>query len=118
MRSQRPISAGAGELLASSISDWTGADMSPAMGVLLFTVVAGGVVCVGTSLVDLFNRFLFSAKIIFLIAMLALLMPHIHKVNLLYAAAATGSGVISNSGHFYVVRFSRQRTQHRQLYER
>ena len=75
--------SGAGELLASSISDWTGADMSPAMGVLLFTVVAGGVVCVGTSLVDLFNRFLFSAKIIFLAIMLALLLPHIHQINLL-----------------------------------
>ncbi len=57
--------------------------MSPTTGVLLFTFVAGGVVCVGTSLVDLFNRFLFSAKIIFLVVMLALLMPHIHKVNLL-----------------------------------
>ncbi len=57
--------SGAGELLASSISDWTGISMSATAGVLLFTFVAGGVVCVGTSLVDLFNRFLFSAKIIF-----------------------------------------------------
>lgn len=75
--------SGAGELLASSISDWTGTQMSPTAGVLLFTFVAGGVVCMGTSLVDLFNRFLFSAKIIFLVVMLALLMPHIHQVNLL-----------------------------------
>ncbi|MGE9665584.1 aromatic amino acid transport family protein, partial [Escherichia coli] len=62
--------SGAGELLASSISDWTGTNISPTTGVLLFTFVAGGVVCVGTSLVDLFNRLLFSAKIIFLVAML------------------------------------------------
>ena len=75
--------SGAGELLASSINNWLGATLSPAAGVLLFTFVAGGVVCVGTSLVDLFNRFLFSAKIIFLVIMLALLTPHIHKVNLL-----------------------------------
>lgn len=75
--------SGAGELLASSISDWTGISMSATAGVLLFTFVAGGVVCVGTSLVDLFNRFLFSAKIIFLVVMLVLLLPHIHKVNLL-----------------------------------
>ena len=40
-------------------------------------------VCVGTSLVDLFNRFLFSAKILFLVVMLVLLAPHVHKVNLL-----------------------------------
>ena len=57
--------SGAGELLASSISDWTGISMSATAGVLLFTFVAGGVVCVGTSLVDLFNRFLFSAKLLF-----------------------------------------------------
>lgn len=48
-----------------------------------FTLIGGGVVCVGTSLVDLFNRFLFSAKIVFLVVMLALLAPHVHKVNLL-----------------------------------
>ena len=40
-------------------------------------------VFIGTSLVDLFNRFLFSAKIIFLAVMLVLLLPHIHQINLL-----------------------------------
>lgn len=75
--------SGAGELLASSLSEWLNLSVSPAAGVLLFTLIAGGVVCIGTSLVDLFNRFLFSAKLIFLIVMLALLMPHVHKVNLL-----------------------------------
>ncbi len=75
--------SGAGELLASSLSEWLSLSVSPTTGVLLFTLVAGGVVCIGTSLVDLFNRFLFSAKLIFLIVMLALLMPHVHKVNLL-----------------------------------
>ena len=75
--------SGAGELLASSLSEWLSLSVSPATGVLLFTLIAGGVVCIGTSLVDLFNRFLFSAKLLFLIVMLVLLMPHVHKVNLL-----------------------------------
>ncbi|WP_137848871.1 tyrosine transporter TyrP [Enterobacter sp. 2VL] len=75
--------SGAGELIASSINDAFGFNISPATGVIFFTLIGGGVVCVGTSLVDLFNRFLFSAKILFLIAMLVLLAPHIHKVNLL-----------------------------------
>ncbi|MGU3416251.1 tyrosine transporter TyrP [Enterobacteriaceae bacterium C34A] len=75
--------SGAGELLASSLNDWLSVDLPPAAGVLLFTAIGGGVICVGTTLVDLFNRFLFSAKIIFLILMLALLLPHIHQVNLL-----------------------------------
>ncbi len=75
--------SGAGELLASSLTAWTGMNISSVNGVFLFTFVAGGVVCIGTSLVDLFNRFLFSAKIIFLVVMLALLLPHVHQVNLL-----------------------------------
>lgn len=75
--------SGAGELLASSLSQWFSVDMPPAIGVLLFTAIGGTVICIGTSLVDLFNRFLFSAKIIFLVVMLALLLPHIHKINLL-----------------------------------
>ncbi|MTH46520.1 tyrosine transporter TyrP [Intestinirhabdus alba] len=75
--------SGAGELIAASLSDGFGVSVSPKAGALLFTFVAGGVVCVGTSLVDLCNRFLFSAKIIFLVLMLALLMPHVHAVNLL-----------------------------------
>lgn len=75
--------SGAGELLAASLNQWFSLQLSTGAGVLLFTFVAGGVVCIGTSLVDLFNRFLFSAKIIFLVIMLALLMPHIHQVNLL-----------------------------------
>ncbi len=57
--------SGAGELLASSLNQWLDLQLSPVAGVLMFTVIAGGVVCIGTSLVDLFNRFLFSAKIIF-----------------------------------------------------
>lgn len=75
--------SGAGELLASSISGWTGMTMTSTIGVLLFTFVAGGVVCIGTTLVDLFNRILFSLKIVFLLLMLVLLLPHIHKINLL-----------------------------------
>ena len=75
--------SGAGELLASSLNQWLGWSLPPAGGVLLFTAIGGAVVCLGTSLVDLFNRFLFSAKIIFLAIMLALLLPHIHRINLL-----------------------------------
>ncbi len=75
--------SGAGELLSSSLSDWLAITLPPSAGVLLFTLVGGAVVCIGTSLVDLFNRFLFTAKAIFLVVMLALLLPHIHQVNLL-----------------------------------
>lgn len=75
--------SGAGELLAASFSDWLAISLSPSTGVLLFTLVAGGIVCIGTTMVDLFNRLLFSAKIVLLLVMLALLMPHVHRANLL-----------------------------------
>jgi tyrosine-specific transport protein len=75
--------SGAGELLAASLSQWLSTNISATTGVLLFTLVAGGVVCVGTHMVDMFNRVLFSAKIILLVVMLALMMPHIHHTNLL-----------------------------------
>nr|WP_306310632.1 tyrosine transporter TyrP [Xenorhabdus aichiensis] len=75
--------SGAGELLTSSINAWAGSSLSLSTGVILFTIVAGGVVCIGTSSVDFINRILFSAKLIFLILMLGLMMPHIRHVNLL-----------------------------------
>lgn len=82
--------SGAGELLAASLSQWLHIRLAPSGGVLLFTLIGGGVICVGTFLVDLFNRFLFSAKILFLVVMLALLMPHIHQLNLLTLPLAQG----------------------------
>lgn len=75
--------SGAGELLAASLSQWFSTEISAESGVLLFTLVAGGIVCVGTHMVDMFNRLLFSAKIILLVVMLGLMMPHIHQTNLL-----------------------------------
>jgi len=75
--------SGAGELLAASLSQWLEISLSASAGVLLFTAIAGGVVCVGTHMVDMFNRVLFSAKIILLVVMLALMLPHIHHTNLL-----------------------------------
>lgn len=75
--------SGAGELLTASLSQWTGKPFPLTLGVLLFTLVAGSVVCIGTHTVDLFNRILFSAKILMLLIMLFVMMPHIDKTNLI-----------------------------------
>ncbi|QIX97855.1 tyrosine transporter TyrP [Cedecea sp. FDAARGOS_727] len=75
--------SGAGELLAASLSQWLSTSISATSGVLLFTVVAGAIVCIGTHMVDMFNRVLFTAKIVLLVVMLTLMMPHIHHTNLL-----------------------------------
>jgi len=75
--------SGAGELLSASLESGLGLHIPPAAGVLLFTLIGGGIVCVGTHSVDFFNRILFSAKIVLLIVMLVLMMPHVHSANLI-----------------------------------
>nr|WP_237653193.1 tyrosine transporter TyrP [Cronobacter turicensis] len=75
--------SGAGELLASSLSQWLDMRITPATGVLTFTLVGGLIVSIGTHSVDMVNRLLFTAKTVFLVVMLAMMMPHIHQVNLL-----------------------------------
>ncbi|ELY4322406.1 tyrosine transporter TyrP [Cronobacter turicensis] len=75
--------SGAGELLASSLSQWLDMRIAPATGVLAFTLVGGLIVSIGTHSVDMVNRLLFTAKTVFLVVMLAMMMPHIHQVNLL-----------------------------------
>ncbi|MBS9437059.1 tyrosine transporter TyrP [Photorhabdus noenieputensis] len=75
--------SGAGELLTVSLNKWLNLSLPASIGVILFTVIAGGIVCIGTSSVDMVNRVIFSAKIIFLVLMLGLMMPHVQHVNLL-----------------------------------
>ncbi|CAQ83639.1 MULTISPECIES: tyrosine transporter TyrP [Photorhabdus] len=75
--------SGAGELLSGSLSSWLDKPVPVSFGILIFTLVAGGVVSIGTQSVDMVNRLLFTAKIIFLIIMLAVMMPHIKSTNLL-----------------------------------
>ncbi|WP_445375077.1 tyrosine transporter TyrP [Photorhabdus tasmaniensis] len=75
--------SGAGELLAGSLSSWLDKPVPVSFGILIFTVVAGCVVTISTQSVDMINRLLFTAKIIFLVIMLAVMMPHIKNTNLL-----------------------------------
>ncbi len=58
---------------------------------------------------------LFSAKIIFLVIMLALLMPHIHQVNLLTLPVEQGLALSAIPVILYLLWFSRQCAEHRQL---
>ncbi|MBD2811767.1 tyrosine transporter TyrP [Xenorhabdus sp. Vera] len=74
--------SGAGELLSASLSSWLDKPISVSVGIITFTIIAGGVVCIGTHSVDLINRLLFTAKIIFLVIVLAVMMPHVDKINL------------------------------------
>ncbi|MEK9498604.1 tyrosine transporter TyrP [Photorhabdus sp. P32] len=75
--------SGAGELLTVSLNKWLSLSLPASVGVIVFTVIGGGIVCIGTSSVDMVNRVIFSAKIIFLVLMLGLMMPHVQHINLL-----------------------------------
>ena len=71
------------EIISKSINSWLVWQLPDYVGVLLFAVIGGGVVCFGTHSVDLINRYLFATKIFFLATMLILLLPHVQQVNLL-----------------------------------
>jgi len=75
--------AGGGEIISESLNNVLGLQLPSYVGVLLFAVVGGSVVCFGTHSVDLINRCLFATKIFFLAAMLIMLLPHVQRVNLL-----------------------------------
>lgn len=75
--------AGGGEIISESLNSLLGLHLPGYIGVLLFAMVGGSVVCFGTHSVDLINRCLFITKIFFLAAMLILLLPHVERVNLL-----------------------------------
>ncbi|HGJ5876380.1 MAG TPA: tyrosine transporter TyrP [Arsenophonus sp.] len=73
---------GAGILIANSLSSWLGINISIDSAIILFTIIGGTIVGIGTHSVDLINRILFIAKIVFLIIMLAVMMPHVKNSNL------------------------------------
>ena len=75
--------AGGGEIISESISSLLGLELPSYVGVLLFAIIGGAVVCFGTHSVDIINRCLFATKVFFLATMLILLLPHVQEVNLL-----------------------------------
>ncbi|WP_413685595.1 tyrosine transporter TyrP [Proteus sp. NMG38-2] len=82
--------SGAGELLSSTLSSWIGHELSVTQGIIIFTVIGGAVVGIGTTSVDMINRLLFTAKVFFLIFMLVVMLPHVESVNLTSMPVAHG----------------------------
>jgi tyrosine-specific transport protein len=74
--------SGGGEILSVSMNDSLGIHLPSVSGPLLFTLIGGGIVCIGTHSVDLINRCLFCTKIVFLVMVLFLMLPHVQNVNL------------------------------------
>ncbi|EKT63894.1 tyrosine transporter TyrP [Providencia burhodogranariea DSM 19968] len=73
---------GAGVLISASLSSWWEIHLPTEAAIILFTLIGGFVVCIGTHSVDFINRLLFTAKTIFLVIMLAFMLPHAEAVNL------------------------------------
>lgn len=74
---------GGGDIINAFLANTFTVKLPSYVGVLSFAVIGGTVVAIGTRSVDLVNRFLFASKILFFFAMLMLLMPHVHTVNIL-----------------------------------
>ncbi|MCG9728398.1 tyrosine transporter TyrP [Shewanella sp. Isolate13] len=74
--------AGGGEQMHSKLTSWFGLELPMQAGAVIFTLLIGAVVAIGTRSVDLINRSLFSLKLIALVVMLFLLLPHVSVENL------------------------------------
>ncbi len=83
--------AGGGSQLNDKINQLTNSNQSY-LGIVSFTILAAAIVTLGTHSVDLVNRALFSLKIIALVVMLALLLPHVKMSNLI--ALPMGQGLL------------------------
>lgn len=75
--------SGAGDLLTKSLNNYLNLNIPTQIGIITFTCIGGLIVCIGTHSVDMINRLLFTAKLIILLIMLALLLPHVQQMNLL-----------------------------------
>lgn len=75
--------SGGGDVLTELLSQWLNTIVPPELGVLLFALVFGSIVSLGTRLVDIFNKWIFAIKLIFLTVVLVLLVSKVQQVNLL-----------------------------------
>lgn len=75
--------SGGGDVLTDILSQWFSKDVPPEIGIFLFALIFGGIVSFGTQLVDVFNKWIFATKLIFLAIVLVLLTSKVHSINLL-----------------------------------
>lgn len=75
--------AGGGEQLNQKLTTWFDLSLPSQIGAILFTLLVGTIVGLGTYCVDLINRGLFGLKIVALILMLGLLLPQVKIPHLL-----------------------------------
>ncbi|MCL1140329.1 tyrosine transporter TyrP [Shewanella pneumatophori] len=74
--------AGGGEQINSKLTNWFDLQLPMQAGAIIFTLLIGTVVAIGTRSVDMINRSLFTLKLVALVVMLFLLLPHVSVENL------------------------------------
>lgn len=75
--------SGGGDVLTENLNQWLDIIVPSELGILLFAVIFGGIVSLGTRIIDVFNKWVFAIKLIFLTIVLVLLFPEIQQTNLL-----------------------------------
>ena len=74
--------SGGSSLLAQALAD-AGMTLSQEQAAWAFTLLFGGMVCVGTRSVDYLNRLMFTVKLVIMVVVLALLLPRTEGQHLL-----------------------------------
>lgn len=77
--------AGSGELVADTLREATGKEISPWIGSLAVSLIFGIFVYLGTFAVDLFNRFLMIGLVCSYVLLVGLGWPHVNTANLQYS---------------------------------
>lgn len=75
--------SGGGDVLTENLNQWLDIIVPSELGILLFAVIFGGIVSLGTRIIDVFNKWVFAIKLVFLTIVLVLLVPEIQQTNLL-----------------------------------
>lgn len=75
--------AGGGSQLQVNLNAWFNSQLAPQSGAIIFAVIFGSIITLGTGTVDKVNRLLFTVKIVVLAGMFYMLTPYVQGQHLL-----------------------------------
>ncbi|MBW3517594.1 aromatic amino acid transport family protein [Flavobacterium sp. NKUCC04_CG] len=73
---------GGGAIISTNLKLWCNISIPPTISALIFTLLFGGIVSLGTKLVDLTTKWIFTIKLIFLLVVIVALIPFVKAENL------------------------------------
>lgn len=99
---------GGGDILRTSLDQWLGIQLNPQWSGFVFALLFGGIISLGTRIVDLSTKLVFTIKLIFLFFVILFLTPHIKLENLAHLPSnglivLSTIPIIFTSFGFYVV---------------